>query len=232
MLGIIIQARMGSGRLPGKVLKMIGDKPLLGHIIFRLEKLKNPAKVVVATSREDIDDQIEEFCMKHEVTCFRGSESNVLERYYLCAVKYGFDEIVRLTADNPFVDIEELDHLIGCFRLGVADYAHSLSSLPYGVGAEIFTYKALEKDFRESSMPHHYEHVNEYIWENPDKFKIVILPVEGEKERPDIRLTVDTQEDYEKACYIVANSTEQYITTQEAIRFALRYMEEANEGEV
>lgn len=225
MLGIIIQARMGSNRLPGKVLKMIGDKTLLEHIFFRVARLENTAKVVVATSKEEPDDQIEELCKKNQVACFRGSELNVLERYYFCATQYGFDEIVRLTADNPFVDIEELDNLIDFFRLNKAEYAHSFNNLPYGVGTEIFTYRALEKDFQESTMPHHYEHVNEYIWENPDKFKIVLLPIEGEKNRPDIRLTVDTQQDYERACYIVAHSKEKYITTQEAIELALRYIE-------
>lgn len=223
MLGIIIQARMGSSRLPGKVLKKIGNKTLLEHIIFRLERLKNIAKVVIATSSEEIDDIIEEFCKKSGVVCFRGSETNVLERYYLCAKQHGFDEIVRLTADNPFVDIEELDNLICFFRSEKAEYAHSFNVLPYGVGTEIFAYKALEKDFQESSMPHHFEHVNEYILENPDKFKTVVLPAKAEKNRPDIRLTVDTQEDYERACYIVENCDEEYVSTESAIKLALDF---------
>lgn len=223
MLGIIIQARMGSSRLPGKVLKEIGNRTLLEHIIFRLQKLRNIAKVVIATSREEIDDRIEEFCKKNGVACFRGSETNVLERYYLCAKQHGFDEIVRLTADNPFVDIEELDNLIDFFRSEKAEYAYSFNALPHGAGTEIFTYKALEKDFQESSMPHHFEHVNEYILENPDKFKTVVLPVEAKKNRPDIRLTVDTQEDYERACYIVENCNEEYVSTETAIKLALDF---------
>lgn len=225
MLGIIIQARMGSNRLPGKVLKMIGNKTLLEHIFFRVARLENTAKVVVATSKEELDDQIEELCKKNQIACFRGSELNVLERYYLCATQYGFDDIVRLTADNPFVDIEELDRLIYFFRSEKAEYAHSFHVLPDGAGAEIFTYKALEKCFQESSMPHHFEHVNEYMLENPDKFKTVVLSVKAGKNKPDIRLTVDRQEDYERACYIVENSTEKYITTQEAIKLALKYIE-------
>ena len=223
MLGIIIQARMGSNRLPGKILKPIGDKLLLEHILFRLTKLENDAVIIIATSTESIDDEVEQFCRKMSVRCFRGSEQNVLERYYLCAKQLGFDEIIRLTADNPFVDVEEIDNLIGLFRKEKADYAKSFGNLPCGIGAEIFTFEALEKDYNESSMPHHFEHVNEYILENPDKFKTVILTTPDFKNRPDIRLTVDTQDDYQKACYIVENCNEEYVCTETAIKLALDF---------
>ena len=110
--GIIIQARMGSSRLPGKVMKNFNGKSLLGQIIFRLKWKENDAKVVIATSTLECDDVIENFCRENGTECFRGSESNVLERYFQCAEKYQFDNIVRMTADNPFPDIEELDNLI------------------------------------------------------------------------------------------------------------------------
>lgn len=223
MLGIIIQARMGSNRLPGKILKPIGDKLLLEHILFRLTKLESEAVIIIATSKESKNDEVEQFCKKKSVQCFRGSEQDVLERYYLCAKQFGFDEIIRLTADNPFVDIEEIDKLIDLFRKEKADYAESFDNLPCGVGAEIFTFAALEKDYNESSMPHHFEHVNEYILENSDKFKTVTLTVPNYKNRPDIRLTVDTQEDYERACYIVENCNEEYVSTETAIRLALDF---------
>ena len=100
-VGIILQARMGSSRLPGKFLKKIGDKSLLEHIFYRLTFLKHPAKVVLATSTNQKDDIVELFCKSRNIDCFRGSEENVLERYYLCAKKFGFDHIVRLTGDNP-----------------------------------------------------------------------------------------------------------------------------------
>lgn len=232
MLGIIIQARMGSERLPGKILRPIGDKTILEHIIFRLTGLKNLATVVVATSEEHRDDVVAQFCGERKINCFRGSEQNVLERYYLCARQYGFGEIVRLTADNPFVDIEEIDNLIDFFRKEKLDYAHSFNSLPCGVGAEIFTYVALEKDYKEASMPHHYEHVNEYMLENPDLFKTAVLNVEETKNRPDIRLTVDTQEDYERACYIVGNCGGEEVTTQAAIELALKYEGNVDEARI
>jgi len=228
LLGIIIQARMGSNRLPGKILRPIGNMMLLEHILFRLARLKNTAEIVIATSIESRDDKVEEFCKERRIACFRGSEINVLERYYLCAKQYGFNEIVRLTGDNPFVDIEELDKLIDLFRTEEADYAFSFKSLPCGMGAEIFTFKTLKTDYIESTMPYHFEHVNEYVLENSDKFKISILKVENKKNRPDIRVTVDTQKDYEKACYIVENSKEEFIKTETVIKLALKYMEKIN----
>ena len=108
-VGIIIQARMGSSRLPGKILMDYEGNTLLGHIISRLERLDYPAEKVIATSVLPKDDVVEGFCQKSGVICFRGSEENVLERYFECARKYGFSQIVRMTGDNPFPDISELD---------------------------------------------------------------------------------------------------------------------------
>ncbi len=223
MIGVIIQARLGSTRLPGKVLMPIGHKTLLEHIMYRLSFLKAEARVVIATSTKEKDDPLAQFCAEKGYECFRGSEENVLERYYLCAEKYGFTDIVRLTADNPFVDVEEIDHLIRFYREEQADYAKSFEALPYGVGAEVFSFGALERDYRESSLPHHFEHVNEYILENPQIFKTVDLQVAEEKHKPTVRLTVDTKEDYERACYIVEHCKEEYVTTQEAIRLCSQF---------
>lgn len=221
MIGVILQARMGSSRLPGKVLKKIGNLTLLDHIFFRLTFLKHPAKVVLATSTSKKDDTLEKFCKERHVECFRGSEDNVLERYYLCASKYGFDQIVRLTGDNPFTDIKELDNLIPLHLESHADYSHSLDVLPYGVGAEIFTFAALAKSYQNGTKANHKEHVNEYIQEHPELFKIATLSVPEEKKRPDIRLTVDTEEDYFRACLIVEKSGSEYITTEKAIELCL-----------
>lgn len=223
-IGIIIQARMGSTRLPGKVLKKIGDKNLLEHILFRLESLKHDAKVIIATSNLKKDNQLEKFCKKNDIPCFRGSEQNVLERYYLCAKENNFTHIVRLTGDNPFVDIEELDNLIDLHLDSKSDYSRSFSVLPKGVGSEIFTFEALEQNYKHGDKENHKEHVNEYIEENESKFKISELEVVKEKNKPEISLTVDTQGDYKKACFIVENSKSKYITTQEAIDLCLQYV--------
>ncbi|MCI9429498.1 MAG: NTP transferase domain-containing protein [Lachnospiraceae bacterium] len=224
MTGIIIQARCGSTRLPGKILKVIHDRTLLDHIIDRLKALQEEAVIVIATSTLPGDDRVEQFCREKGVLCFRGSESNVLSRYYECAREQGFDHIVRLTADNPFVDVEEVDRLIAFHKESGNDFSESFSQLPIGVGAEIFCFSALEEDMKRASMPHHFEHVDEYILENMDKFKTGTLRVEESKNRPDVRLTVDTQEDYEKACYIAAHSKTGLATTQEAISLCSQFV--------
>lgn len=220
--GIIIQARMGSTRLPGKVLEVIGSKPLLGHIISRLEGLKTPAVKVVATTVRPEDDAIEEYCARLGVECFRGSAENVLERYYLCALERGFADIVRMTADNPFTDIGELDRLIELHKSSGADYAHSFGSLPIGVGAEVFTFEALKKSHENATEENHFEHVNEYIQERPAMFKIVSLDVEEAKRAPTLRLTVDTPEDLRRARFIVENSGGE-VTTEKAIEICSRF---------
>jgi spore coat polysaccharide biosynthesis protein SpsF len=224
MTGVIIQARMGSTRLPGKILKKIGNKTLLEHIIFRLSYLKSEAGIVIATSLNSSDDVVYNFCEEKNIKCYRGSEDNVLSRYYECSKLYGFENIIRLTADNPFTDIEELDRLIESHIATGADYSHSFSILPIGVGAEIFTFNALEKSYREGNKPNHLEHVNEYIWDNSTSFKITILTdVKKSKQFPNVRLTIDTIEDYNKACFIVENCLGEFITTEEAIKLCLRY---------
>lgn len=224
MIGIIIQARMGSTRLPAKVLKKIGDKNLLEHILFRLTKLNHNVEIVIATSILDKDDAIELFCKENEVQYFRGSETNVLERYYMCAKENKFDHIVRLTGDNPFTDIEELDNLINLHLKTKSDYSRSFFNLPKGVGAEIFSFEALEQSYKYGDKENHKEHVNEYIEENEDRFKIAELKVEKGKNRPDISLTVDTEDDYKKACFIVENTKNEYISTKEAINLCLQYV--------
>jgi len=226
-LGIILQARMGSTRLPGKILMPIGNKALLDHILCRLNRLRHFAKTVIATSDTSGDDIVASFCIERAVACFRGSDSNVLDRYYQCATSYGFRHIIRLTGDNPFPDIEELDNLIDLHLVSGADYANSFASLPIGVGTEILTLAALERSWREGKSPHHIEHVNEYILENPQIFKTAILSVTADKYRPDIRLTVDTMEDYKQACYIAEKSPVDYITTKQAIELAEEYARKA-----
>lgn len=217
-LGIILQARMNSLRLPGKIFRKIGDKSLLEHIIFRLGFLKHRAIFVLATTCSPEDDVVEGYCDSKDINCFRGSEENVLERYYFCGKEYGFKNIVRLTADNPFVDIEELDNLIELHYRDGLDYTTSCRSLPVGLGAEIFTFDALEKSYLNAGAAHQLEHVNEYILENTNRFHTGSLKISGDKNRPDIRLTVDTEADYKAACYIVKNTPGEYVTTRDAIR--------------
>jgi len=223
-IGIVIQARMGSTRLPGKVLKNIGNKTLLDHVIDALGNLNTRAKVVLATSALEKDDTIKGFCDERNLDVYRGSEEDVLERYFHCAKSYGFSHIVRLTADNPFTDTFELDRLISVHLSEGNDYTHSFGQLPLGVGSEVFTFDALERSFQEGHEPHHREHVNEYIQENPDLFKIGVLEIAEEKHSPELRLTVDTEDDYRRACQLVAGCNDVRQDTETLIRKCLAFV--------
>jgi len=213
---------MGSTRLPGKVLRPINGKPLLGHVLDRAARLKHPAQTVVATTVSAPDDLIVEFCKARRAAVFRGSEDNVLDRYHQCATTYGFNQIIRLTADNPFTDVVELDRLIDLHLSLEADFSYSFPVLPIGVGAEIFSFGALEESARYSTEPYHFEHVDEYMIEHPERFKSVQLDAVAAKWFPEVRLTVDDEADYRRACYIAKKAGEQ-VTTEQAIALCSQF---------
>jgi spore coat polysaccharide biosynthesis protein SpsF len=213
---------MGSTRLPGKVLKPIAGKALLDHVLGRLSLLTCLVEVVVATSDQSQDDAIERHCMDAGVDVFRGGEKDVLDRYYQCARERYFEHVVRLTADNPFSDMEELQRLIEQHLTQENDYTHSFDGMPVGAGAEVFSFSALERSAREGLCTNHREHVNEYIQEHPELFKTGVLLIPVTKRRPDLRLTVDTEDDYRHACVLAGHAPERWVGTEEAIQLCLR----------
>ena len=198
-IGLVIQARMGSTRLPKKVLMHLCGKPLLLHIIETLISLDENYIVIIATTTLPKDDAIKTFCDTHNILCFRGSEKDVLDRYYKTALTFNLDHIVRVTGDNPLIDGENLQHLIDEHLKSNADYSSNKSEvdsgLPEGVGAEIFTFSALERSWREGKKDHHREHVNEYILENMGEFNVLRVEAKEKKLYKNIRLTVDTISD-------------------------------------
>lgn len=206
-IGIILQARMSSTRLPGKVMKIIAGKPMLWHIIHRLKRIKNANQLIIATTNNPKDQVIINFALKHGLNYFVGSENDVLNRHYQTAKEFKLDHIVRATADNPLVDPQEAEKLIKLHLREEADYSSNktedfASGLPRGVGLEIFSFSSFEKSWQDGKKLHHREHVNEYILENPEKFKISILKVPKKKTAPHLELTVDTPEDLKKIRYI------------------------------
>jgi spore coat polysaccharide biosynthesis protein SpsF len=191
---------MGSARLPGKTLKDLNGYPLILHVINRLE-LIDSCKIVLLTSNTQKDDILETWCKKNNTLCFRGSEDNVLERYYNAAKFYKADNILRATGDNPLIEPYFANELLNHHIDLKADYSSNKSeigsNLPDGLGMEIFTFEALEKSIQYSTQAHHFEHVNEYILENKDKFKIYKdCNAGGLIDNSHIRLTVDTLEDF------------------------------------
>ena len=162
------------------------------------------------------------WCAEHGVECFRGDELDVLDRYLHCAEAYGFDQVVRLTADNPFTDIEELDRLIDFHLAQGFDYTHAFGLMPMGVGAEIFTFAALLRSHAEGQELHHREHVNEYMQEHPELFASGQLQVPPAKLNPGLRLTVDTEEDWQLACELADQAGETWLNTEDAIALCMR----------
>jgi len=201
----IIQARMGSTRLPGKVLREINGIPMLKHQIDRVEKSKDLDDIVVATSTLSKDDPIAEFCRKNNIRCFRGSEDDVLDRYYRCAKEYSADIIVRLTADCPLLDPALIDKTIVLLKESKADFAANTvppdsSKYPNGSDVEVFSMSALERAHKECADPHDREHVTFYFWKYDNGFRTAQL--QGRKDLSQYRITVDYPEDLEVVEYI------------------------------
>lgn len=195
---IITQARIGSTRLPGKVLKTILDKPLLWYVIKRLEQVKTPNKIIIATANSRENKPIIKFVKSMNIDYFSGNEEDVLDRYYRAAVKYKGDIIVRITADCPLIDPDIIDQGIEIFLNDNYDYVSNVEkdkeTFPDGFDVEIFSFKALERAFNESEWLSEREHVTPYIRENPEKF--FLNHFENNENLSNFRLTVDTKEDF------------------------------------
>ncbi|MFH2101709.1 MAG: glycosyltransferase family protein [Candidatus Micrarchaeota archaeon] len=170
----IVQSRMGSTRLPGKSLVEIAGKPMLQHVVERAKKSKHINEVIVATTDQPDDDAIEEMGGKLGVEVFRGSENDVLDRFYQAAKKASADVIVRITADCPLIDAAVSDMVIEFFMNEKADYASNTQppTFPDGLDTEVFTFAALEKAWNEAELKSEREHVTPYIWKNPNKFTV------------------------------------------------------------
>ena len=192
----IVQARMTSTRLPGKVLLQLGKKTVIQNIYERLSKSTKLNDVVIATSIDPSDDAIEKDCTTNGISTFRGSLDNVLERFFLCASYYRADIIVRCTADNPFVDAEIVDAAITLFNQEQLDYLSFKKRLPLGMAVEVFSYSALKKAYEEATNSECLEHVTPYIINNVHMFKVCRFEDPNDKDYSSYRFTMDTPEDY------------------------------------
>ena len=191
----IIQARMGSSRLPGKVLMDLGGETVLARVVRRSRRARLVDQIVVATTILEPDDAIVKECQKLSVSCFRGMEDNVLDRYYRAALNYSADVIVRITSDNPLVDPDLIDDVVREIFKSRADYANNRSprTYPIGLDVEAFTFVALERAWREAKLPYEQEHVTPYFYEHPRSFHCT--SVKGSFDCSDHRWTLDTPED-------------------------------------
>lgn len=229
MITAIIQARLGSSRLPGKVLREVNNRPLLSYMLERVAAARSVGQVAVATTDRPQDDRIVEFCQKEGVFVFRGNEDDVLDRYYQCALHLKPNTVVRLTSDCPLIDPRIIDEIVGVHLSGGYDYvantAPSVGTYPDGMDVEVFSFAALERAWHESKKPSDREHVTFYFWQNPHLFKTCRYDLSQNLSQ--YRLTVDYPEDFQVIEAILASLYPQnpLFTMQDIIAFLQQYPE-------
>lgn len=217
----IIQARMSSTRLPGKILKKINGNVILDYVIDRLRFCKRLDNIVLATTTSKKDDILEQYSVKKSIDYFRGSEEDVLSRYYYAVKKFKADIIVRITSDCPLIDPEIVDEVIKKHIEGSSDYTANIikRTFPRGLDVEVFNFDVLEADFKNANKKHQREHVTPYIKEHPEKFKLKNIEAKGRIKRPDIRIAVDTVEDFKLIKKIIQYFNNLNFKTEEIIDF-------------
>lgn len=197
MILAILQARMSSKRLPGKVIRTILGRPMLELQIERILRCEKIDQLIVATSINQDDDPIEALCQKIEIPCFRGDLANVLDRFYQAARQYHPQHVVRLTGDCPLADPILIDELIEFYLARGCDYASNClePTLPDGLDAEIFSFETLAKAWQEAQLPSHLEHVTQFMNSQPKRFTIACYKYRQNLSR--YRWVVDEPEDLE-----------------------------------
>ena len=204
--GVIVQTRMTSSRLPGKVLL---DLPfssgitVLEQVIRRLKKSERLDSIIIATTTNNNDDRIVAVSKKEGASYFRGSEYDVLSRYYHAAAQNGLDVVVRVTSDCPCIDPVVLDSALDFYFHEKPDYI-SIKGYPLGLSVEVFSFDVLEKTFETADKDFEREHVTPYIYRS-GKFILMTLNASVSLQRPDIRLCLDTKEDYALLCAVYDN---------------------------
>ncbi len=227
MIVAIIQARYGSTRLLGKILMKINNKSLLYYVINQVQHSKKIDKIVVATTKKTQDDSVVKLMDSSNVEVFRGSENDVLDRYYQCAKNYGASSVVRITSDCPLIDPTLIDRCIMEFQNADYDYIsntnklegnswiYHLNGFPLGFAVEVFTFDALERAWKNAKKPSEREHVTQYIPNNPKLFKIGVI--ENSNDFSDIHLAVDHQVDFDLVKIVIENFPDDEIYNLEKI---------------
>lgn len=242
----LVQARVGSTRLPGKILKEICGKTILHHEIDRLKKCKEIDEIVIATTDKEDDDKIVNEAKKLSVKYFRGSENDVLSRFYYAAKENNADIIVRVTSDCPCIDFEILDKMLIYFKEKYkekqVDYLSNTikRTYPRGYDIEIFTFSALEKSYINAEKEYEREHVTPYIYDKTNNF--LKLSFENKDDYSEYRVTLDTIEDfiviknifenlYYKNPYFKLNDVVQYLNNNLHIVDINKHIEQKKLGE-
>jgi len=195
----IIQARMGAERLPGKVLMDIVGRPMLWHIINRVRHSKYINKIIIATTTNKDDDQIENFCKTYNIDFYRGNEDDVLDRYYQAAELWNTDIIVRITSDCPLIDSDVINKVIYSYLKNKNNFKGASNVIrrtyPRGLDTEVISFSTLERVWNDAKKDYQREHVTIYIYEHLDQFKM--CSVENKENLSSFRWTVDEEKDLE-----------------------------------
>jgi len=202
---IIIQARMSSRRLPGKMLKNMHKMPLLYWVIERVKKIKHKYPIVVATSVDKSDDLIFEFCEKNNVACFRGSLENVSKRFLDCAKFYEIESFVRINGDSPLIDPRIIEKGIEKFQTLKPDMVTNVfpRSYPKGQSVEVLKLSTFSKYYKLMNKQSHFEHVTSFFYENPSYCSIYNFS--NNEDFSKIQHSVDSQEDFNNIEQIIMN---------------------------
>ncbi len=195
MTAAIIQARISSTRLPGKVLKEVCGKPLIWHVVNRLKPSEKIEKIILATTINKADDVLEEWAKNNKLDYYRGSEDDVLERFYQAAANFKVDTIVRITSDDPFKDYLVIDRVIDLFEKENLDFAYNNkpATFPEGLDVEVLSFKSLEMARFQAKDNFEREHVTPYLYRNPALFRQNCLL--NSSDLSHLRWTIDTQKD-------------------------------------
>lgn len=218
-VGVITQARMGSSRLPGKVLLPAGAQPLLSYHVNRL--LRADFQVYVATTIQSSDEPIVCFCADKGLPFYRGSEEDVLSRYYETALTYQLDVIIRVTSDCPFIDGQLIHQGLRVFLAAQADKKYLsngiICTFPRGFDFEIFTFSFLEEAFQKADLPYEREHVTPYMYvrEHSDA---LIVPFTQNVDKSMYRVTLDVQEDYVLIRELIENYEAGHLSQAEIVQ--------------
>lgn len=202
---LVIQARVGSTRLPGKVLKEACGKPLLELMLERLARVQTPHRIVVATTVETVDDPLVDLCRHLVVAVFRGHPTDLLDRHYRAALAFEAEAIAKIPSDCPLIDPTVVDTVLARFAQGDCDYAGNLhpASFPDGHDVEVMSLSTLATAWREADRPMEREHTTPFIWERPERFRLANVLWEPHVDGPlardysmTHRWTLDYPEDY------------------------------------
>jgi len=194
-IGVVIQARMGSARLPGKVLKELEKGyTVLDFVISQIKCCESIDEIIVATTNLDEDDQMKKVIKKNKVKFFQGNPYDVLDRYYQCAKRFHLTSIVRITSDNPLIEPTLVDQVVEKFKDGQYDYVNNFTprTFPYGTEAEVFSFETLEKTWKMAKKPTEREHVTPFMY-NSKKFNV--YSIKNSENLSNLRWTVDREND-------------------------------------